>query len=143
MNFLHNFDQIFKFQNVDKISYFWPNFGILNKFRNINQILEFQPNFGNSTKFQNLKKHRKNCECCHHHFLLFKGHNVIVHIVVLNCQKCNQCTMGQAQCKMGNRKMSTLPLILRWTVKLSIEFFLSFDNIDNRVKNLVKIDLSD
>ena len=34
------------------------------------------------------KKHRKNCECCHHHSL-FKGHNVIVHIVVLNCQKCN------------------------------------------------------
>ena len=36
------------------------------------------------------KKHRKNCECCHHHSI-FKGHNVIVHIVVLNCQKCNQC----------------------------------------------------
>ena len=35
-------------------------------------------------------KHRKNCECCHHHSL-FKGHNAIVHIVVLNCQKCNQC----------------------------------------------------
>ena len=35
-------------------------------------------------------KHRKNCECCHHHSL-FKGHNVIVHIVVLNCQKCYQC----------------------------------------------------
>ena len=35
-------------------------------------------------------KHRKNCECCHHHSL-FKGLNVIVHIVVLNCQKCNQC----------------------------------------------------
>ena len=34
-------------------------------------------------------KHRKNCECCHHHSL-FKGHNVIVHILVLNCQKCNQ-----------------------------------------------------
>ena len=28
-------------------------------------------------------------------------------------------------------------------VKLSIGFFLSFDNIDNKVKNLVKIDLSD
>ena len=33
-------------------------------------------------------KHRKNCECCHHHSV-FKGHNAIVHIVVLNCQKCN------------------------------------------------------
>ena len=33
-------------------------------------------------------KHRKNCECCHHHSV-FKGHNVIVHIVFLNCQKCN------------------------------------------------------
>ena len=30
--------------------------------------------------------------------------------------KCNQCTMGQAQCKMGNRKMSSMPLILRGTV---------------------------
>ena len=30
-------------------------------------------------------KHRKNCECCHHHSV-FRGHNVIVHIVVLNCQ---------------------------------------------------------
>ena len=29
-------------------------------------------------------KHRKNCECCPHHSL-FKGHNVIVNIVVLNC----------------------------------------------------------
>ena len=37
-----------------------------------------------------LFKHRKNCECRHHHSV-FKGHNVIVRIVVLNCQKCNQC----------------------------------------------------
>ena len=36
-----------------------------------------------------LIKHRKNYECCHHNSV-FKGHNVIVHIVVLNCQKCNQ-----------------------------------------------------
>ena len=28
----------------------------------------------------------------------------------------SQCTMGQAQCKMGNRKMSTSPLILRGKV---------------------------
>ena len=40
------------------------------------------------------EKHRKNCECCHHHSV-FKGHNVIVHIVVLNCQKCNQCLKSQ------------------------------------------------
>ena len=39
-------------------------------------------------------KHRKNCECCHHHSV-FKGHKVIVHIVVLNCQKCNQCLKRQ------------------------------------------------
>ena len=31
-----------------------------------------------------LPKHRKNCECCHHHSL-FKGHNVNVKIVVPNC----------------------------------------------------------
>ena len=30
-----------------------------------------------------IKKHRKNCECCHRHSL-FKGHNVNVNIVVLN-----------------------------------------------------------
>ena len=40
------------------------------------------------------RKHRKNCECCHHHSV-FKGHNVIVHSVVLNCQKCNQCLKCQ------------------------------------------------
>ena len=34
-----------------------------------------------------LAKHCKNCECCHHHSV-FKGFNVIVHIVVFNCQKC-------------------------------------------------------
>ena len=49
-----------------------------------------------------LCKHRKNCECCHHHSV-FKGHNVIVHIVVLNCQKCNQClkcqVSGHKNCK--------------------------------------------
>ena len=39
-------------------------------------------------------KHRKNCECCPRHSL-FKGHNVIVNIVVLNCQKCNQCLKCQ------------------------------------------------
>ena len=34
-------------------------------------------------------KHHKNCKCCPRHSL-FKGHNVIVDIVVLNCQKWNQ-----------------------------------------------------
>ena len=46
-----------------------------------------------------MTKHRKNCECCHHHSI-FKGHNVIVHIVVLNCQKCNQCL----QCQVSGHK---------------------------------------
>ena len=40
-------------------------------------------------------KHRKNCECCPCHSL-FKGHKVIVSIVVLNCQHCNQCLKCQA-----------------------------------------------
>ena len=39
-------------------------------------------------------KHRKNCECCPLHSL-FKGHNVNFNIVVLNCQKCNQCLRSQ------------------------------------------------
>ena len=36
-----------------------------------------------------------------------------------------------------------LPPIGLGLLKLSIGFFLSFDNIDNKVKHLVKIDLSD
>ena len=36
-------------------------------------------------KISALKKHRKNCECCHHHSL-FQGHNVNANIVVPNCQ---------------------------------------------------------
>ena len=47
-----------------------------------------------STTYIVFEKHRKNCECCHHHSV-FKDHNVIVHIVVLNCQKCNQCLKCQ------------------------------------------------
>ena len=49
-------------------------------------------------------KHRKNCECCHHHSI-FKGHNVIVHIVVLNCQKCNQCLKCQVS---GHKSLGLL-----------------------------------
>ena len=49
---------------------------------------------GISKLWRTLLKHRKNCECCHHHSF-FKGHNVIVNIVVLNCQKCNQCLKCQ------------------------------------------------
>ena len=48
-------------------------------------------------------KHRKNCECCPRHSL-FKGHNVIVNIVVLNCQKCNQCL----KCQVSGRKSLAL-----------------------------------
>ena len=57
---------------------------IIDRFANVVNILIWQ--FSTNDRF----KHRKNCECCHHHSL-FKGLNVIVHIVVLNCQKCNQC----------------------------------------------------
>ena len=46
-------------------------------------------------------KHRKNCECCHHHSL-FKGHKVIVNNVVLNCQQCNQCL----KCQVSGHKIS-------------------------------------
>ena len=46
-------------------------------------------------------KHRKNCKCCPCHSL-FKGHNVIVNIVVLNCQKCNQCL----KCQVSGHKSS-------------------------------------
>ena len=49
-------------------------------------------------------KHRKNCECCHHHSL-FKGHNVYVKIVVPNCQKCYQCL----KCRVSGHKNRGLP----------------------------------
>ena len=39
-------------------------------------------------------KHHKNCECCPCHSL-FKDHKIIVYIVVLNCQQCNQCLKCQ------------------------------------------------
>ena len=61
------------------------------------------------------KKHRKNCECCHHHSL-FKGHNVIVHIVVLNCQKCNQCLKCHVS---GHKNFQKLSKIFRNCQKLS------------------------
>ena len=51
-------------------------------------------------------KHRKKCECGHHHSL-FKGHNVIVHIVVLNCQKCNQCLKCHVSGHKNSPKLST------------------------------------
>ena len=53
---------------------------------------------------KNYKKHRKNCECCHHHSL-FKGHNVYVKIVVPNCQKCYQCL----KCRVSGHKYRGLP----------------------------------
>ena len=52
----------------------------------------YDDNYGNFD--DDYDKHRKNCECCHHHSL-FKGYNVNVNIVVLNCQKWNQCLKYQ------------------------------------------------
>ena len=49
-------------------------------------------------------KHRKNCECCHHYSLI-NGHNVIVDIVFLNCQKCNQCLKCQVS---GHKSLGLL-----------------------------------
>ena len=47
----------------------------------------------------------KNCVSCHHH-CVFKGHNVSVHIVVLNCQKCNQCL--KCQVSSGHKYLGLL-----------------------------------
>ena len=68
--------------------------------------IQLRPQFSENDRFtlkrlgQNIK-HRKNCECCHHHSL-FKGHNVNVNIVVLNCQKWNQCLKCQVS---GHRSL--------------------------------------
>ena len=59
-------------------------------------------------------KHRKNCECCPCPSL-FKGHKVIVSIVVLNCQQCNQCTMWLSFSKSSSRDFSSFaPIFLRF-----------------------------
>ena len=58
------------------------------------------------------KKHRKNCKCCHHHSL-FNGHNVNVNIVVLNCQKCNQCHKSLGLIFEG--------VVMSWPLSLSFQ----------------------
>ena len=55
---------------------------------------------------QRSKKHRKNCECRHPSL---KSHNVIVNIIVLNCQKCNQCH----KCQVSGHKSLHLDCSLR------------------------------
>ena len=60
-------------------------------------------------------KHCKNCECCPRHSLL-KGHNVIVNIVVLNCQKCNQCLKCQVSYYKG------LGLLFEGVLLMSLSF---------------------
>ena len=71
-------------------------------------------NFSQKLQFFSVivKKRRKNCECCHHHSL-FKGHNVIVHIVVLNCQKRNQCLKCHVSGHKNFQKLWKLPKILK------------------------------
>ena len=56
------------------------------------------------TKSSSHGKHRKNCEWCPRHSL-FKGYNVNVNIVVLNCQKCNQCLKCQVS---GHKSLGLL-----------------------------------
>ena len=63
-------------------------------------------------------KHRKNCECCPRHSL-FKGHKVIVNIVVLNCQQC-QCLKCQV---LGHKILKNLyknPKIWKFPKNLKI-----------------------
>ena len=59
------------------------------------------------------KKHCKNCECCPRHSL-FKGRNVIVNIVVLNCQTCNQCL----KCQVSGHK--SLELLWNFSKNLNV-----------------------
>ena len=65
-----------------------------------------------------IAKHRKNCECCHHQSV-FKGHNVIVHIVVLNCQKCNQCLKCQVSGHKNFQKIWKLSKHLKHSKNLN------------------------
>ena len=56
------------------------------------------------TNAANQNLNRKNCECCPRHSL-FKGHNEIVDIVVLNCKKCIQWHKCQVS---GNKFLGLL-----------------------------------
>ena len=66
----------------------------------------------------------KNCECCHHHSL-FKGHNVNVNTVVLNCPKCNQCHKCQVL-RMFSKCHDNFPKIWKFSENLKI-----FKNSEN------------
>ena len=95
-----------------------------------------------TTKLPHWKKHPKNCECCHHHSV-FKGHNVIVHIVVLNCQKCNQCLKCQVSGHNNFQKIWQLSKNLK-TFKISENFSKIWKLLRNlkifrKSKNLLKI----
>ena len=84
--------------------------------------------------FPIFKKHRKNCECCPRHSL-FKGQNVIVNIVVLNCQKCNQCL----KCQVSAHK--SLGLLFEGDENLTI--FRKSKKIPNIFENLTIFRKSD
>ena len=68
-------------------------------------------------------KHRKNCKYCHHHSL-FKGHNVNVNIVVLNCQKSNQCL----KCQVSGHK--SLGPVSRVTSLSECSMVVFFNNVE-------------
>ena len=64
-----------------------------------------------------LKTHsvERSSKCNQCTFASFHASSLRVHLKMHSGEKpnkCNQCTMGRAQCKTGNRKVSTSPLIL-------------------------------
>ena len=81
-----------------------------------------------------LLKDRKNCECCHKS--AFKGHNVIVHIVVLNCQKCNQCPKCQVS---GNKSFQKFRKSEFFFKNLKSEIFLKIWQFSANLKCFTKI----
>ena len=92
------FSNLLSLGNVLAIHSFWSmNWG------------EGEDTFWSCTK---TTKHRKNCECCHHRSL-FKGHNVIVYIVVLNCQIYNQCLKCHVSGHKNFQKLWKLPKNLK------------------------------
>ena len=72
------------------LGWFLASFGSDSEPIHTNSMLDFEF----KCNIKQWMKHRKNCECCPRHSL-FKGHNLIANIVVLNCQKCNQCLKYQ------------------------------------------------
>ena len=74
-----------------------------------------------------IKTSQEECWSCHS---LFKGHKVIVSIVVLNCQQCNQCLKCQvsghsnnthSESELPQKRMHTCHLLVGLIIEIIVK----------------------